>query len=89
MLHINQTDYSGFEITFSNGWKASVQFGPGTLSDNQSETGYHDSNTAEIRAWNNANISYTFEDVNNTTIGFVLTDKIVDFLTFIRNQESV
>jgi len=89
MLHINQTDYSGFDVTFSNGWKASVQFGPGTLSDNQSETGYHDSTTAEIRAWDNLGNPYIFEDINNAVLGFVPTDKTIDFLTFIRNQESI
>lgn len=88
MLHINQNDYSGFELTFTNGWKASVQFGPNTLSDNQHNVGYHDSTTAEIRAWDNTGAAYTFERTGQTFMGNVPTDKVVDFMAYIREQES-
>lgn len=89
MLHINQDNYSGFEMTFSNGWKVSVEFGPGTLSDNQNATGYHNSTTAEIRAWDNTNTPYMFENTTDGYLGFVSTDKVADFITYIRNMESV
>jgi hypothetical protein len=89
MLHINQTDYSGFDMTFSNGWKVSIQFGPNTLSDNQFETEYNDSTNAEIRAWDNTNSPYIFENSSDDVLGFITVDKIADFITYIRNKESV
>ena len=89
MLHINQDDYSGFELTFTNGWKASVQFGPNTLSDNQYNVGYNDSTNAEVRAWDNTNTAYIFEEDGLSYNAFVPTDKVADFLMFIRNKESV
>lgn len=88
MLHINQDSYSGFELTFTNGWKVSIQFGPNTLSDNQHNTGYNDSTTAEIRAWDNNNIPYVFERTGEPFLGNVPTDKVSDFISYIREQES-
>ena len=88
MLHINQDNYCGFEMTFSSGWKVSIQFGPNTLSDNQYNTGYNDSTTAEVRAWDNNNTPYIFERTGETFLGNVPTDKVSDFISYIREQES-
>lgn len=89
MLHINQDNYSGFELTFDNGWKVSVQFGPNTLSDNQNNTGYNDSTDAEVRVWDNLNNPYVFETINSPVLPHTTADKIADVMTFIRNMESV
>lgn len=88
MLHINQDTYNGFEMTFSNGWKVSIQFGPNTLSDNQHNVGYNDSTTAEIRAWDNTGTPHTFETTDQPFMGNVPTDKVSDFISYIREQES-
>ena len=89
MLHINQDNYNGFDMTFTNGWRVSVQFGPGSLSDNENVIGYNDSTTAELHAWDNTNTPYVFEQSGLTSNGFVPTDKVADFITYIRNQESI
>ena len=54
MLKITGT---GFHMTFANGWTASVQFGPGTYSDNHDADFEppqfpYKSGDAEVAAWN-------------------------------------
>jgi len=89
MLHINQDNYSGFEIIFSNGWKISVQFGTGTLSQNENVVEYQDSTDAEVRIWDNTGIPYIFESIGSPILPYVPSDKISDLMMFVRNQEAV
>jgi hypothetical protein len=50
---------SGFQMTFPNGWTASVQWGRGTYSSNRdSRSSSDESQTAEVWAWDGGEGKY-------------------------------
>ena len=62
----------GFHITFDNGWTVSVQFGPGSYSDNYDSMDYSfkesaQSNTAEVWCWNEGDKHYPEDPTNRST----------------------
>lgn len=75
-------------MTFSNGWTVSVQWGPGTYSDN-----YHtnfdtvkDSTTAEIAAWDANKNWHQFE--GDQVMGWVHPDQVANFIALIASKEA-
>ena len=87
MFKVNQTTGSGFQMTFSNGWTVSVQWGPSTYSDNYNAGSFEKgmtSKTAEIGAWDDQGNWHQFE--GDTVMGWVHPDQVANFIALIANK---
>lgn len=80
----------GFQMTFENGWTASVQWGTGNYCDNRDmryspnadiEAGQKGSKTAEIAAWDADGEWHNFG--NDEVKGWVTPDEVVEFLSLV------
>lgn len=93
---IRITQGRGFQLTFANGWTASVQFGPGNYCQNRdmdinaSPNDYRESNRlagergsmdAEIAAWPDGGTLVSFG--GDTVEGWVPADQVAAFLMFV------
>lgn len=88
----------GFQMTFSNGWTVSVQWGINNYCEHynrttrsgenldtvQRDVGAEGSNTAEIAAWDKDKNWHKFED--DTVMGWVHPDQVANFITLIANK---
>jgi hypothetical protein len=91
MLAITQG--KGFQITFPNGWTASVQFGTGNYCDNRSHevfNGYHSCENAEIAAWRGErrinDVWHNFADGDHVK-GWVKANEVLDFLNMVAAKD--
>ena len=88
------SDGKGFQMTFSNGWTVSVQWGVGNYcAVNHRWTPYESveivdrtvgaegSATAEIAAWDANNVWYQFPA--DTVKGYCTPDEVADFIKMI------
>jgi hypothetical protein len=82
------TSGKGFQLTFANGWTASVQFGTGNYCGNKSRSLYSESAdvqagengcaNAEIAAWD---ADGKWRDFGSDTVkGWVSADEVAQFL---------
>lgn len=78
MFNLSQDGHNLFEMTFTNGWKVVIEWGDGVESDE---------NTAQVKAFTPSNEPFVFETTGRTINGYCTTDKVADFLTYIRNME--
>lgn len=81
MFNTNET---GFNVTFGNGWTVSVQWGRGTYCDNRHSVSMIDgSANAEIAAWDKDGVWHDFggEQVK----GWQTPDEVARFISFISN----
>lgn len=88
------TGGKGFQLTFPNGWTASVQWGAGNYCENYNVMEYenpfrideklmrYQSQTAEIAAWDADGVWYKF-DSGDTVKGYVHTKDITGFLAMV------
>jgi hypothetical protein len=81
----------GFQITFSNGWTVSVQFGSGNYCENSS-IDYNpfapersESKDAEIAAWDGNGEWHDFG--HDTVKGYCSADEVADFIAMIKAKE--
>ena len=86
----------GFQMTFANGWTASVQFGPGNYCENrtydfsddyaaqQRAMGKLGCINAEIAAWDANDVWYDFG--GDTVKGWINADEVSEFIAMIREQ---
>jgi hypothetical protein len=82
----NITDGKGFQITFSNGWTVSVQFGP----DNFCERRHVSKNSsksidAEIAAWNDQTGAW-HKFGNNEYKGSCSPSEVAEFISIISKK---
>jgi len=94
------TQGSGFQLTFGNGWTASVQFGAGNYASNRNADYFAarkgerwESTTAEIAAWHGKQSDhinwYNFENGNGDEVkGWCSTDEVVEFLGMVATLPS-
>ena len=89
------TGGKGFQLTFPNGWTASVQWGIGNYCDHYSlslrtgedwdranrDAGSNGSMTAEIAAWDRDGVWHNFG--GDTVKGYVHTKDITGFLAMV------
>ena len=82
------TRHRGFQMTFENGWTASVQWGPGTYTDHHYDTHQYDdpeyaerweSTTAEVAAWPEGGSLIELEG-GDTVRGYLTADQVLAFL---------
>lgn len=93
------TGKKGFHITFNNGWKISVQFGPGNYCDNydcrigidDEKAGREGSSDAECAIFNNKNIMIKPKRLNwdDTVKGYMKSNEILKLMNWISKQKSV
>jgi hypothetical protein len=88
------TGGKGFQLTFPNGWTASVQWGAGNYCENYNVMEYenpfvlnpnlrkYESQTAEIAAWDRDGKWYSFGRYE-TVKGYVHTEDIPEFLAMV------
>ena len=91
---INNQYYSGFKMTFENGYTISVQFGTGNYCENRSfSTNQVDTDipkscaNAEIAIWDSNNKWFNFG--NDEVMGWVSADDIADWIYRVKNAESL
>lgn len=80
MFNMSQDGHNLFEMTFSNGWKVVVEWGAGVESDE---------NTAQVKAYTPSNELYVFETSLDIINGYCTSDKVADFISYIRHRETV
>lgn len=90
----------GFQITFANGWIASVQFGPGNYCENnhkprgmESPEKFYgkawESNTAEVAAFNpNTNELHQFDGWSDSVQGWQSPNDVLEFLNMVAAQDE-
>ena len=88
------TGGKGFQLTFPNGWTASVQWGAGNYCENYNVMEYrnpfvvnpdlrkYESQTAEIAAWDRDGVWHKF-DTGDTVKGYVHAKDITGFLAMV------
>lgn len=77
----------GFQLTFENGWKISVQWGPGNYCENRNMGNFKEpasrikweSLTAEIAIWKGTS-DYTFEN-GDIVKGHLTTNEVAEWIT--------
>ena len=83
------TTNKGFQITFDNGWTASVQFGPGNYCEHHEaigsftapmETPVWESHNAEVWAWKEGEGSNRKEYPSDGPDGWRTTKEVMNFL---------
>ena len=94
-MKLRITNGKGFYFGFKNNWGISVQFGPGSYSDNYDmRIGYEDqeagkagSNTAEIAVINPKGELFPHPDFDGDTVkGWISPDEIMKYMEFAMNQ---
>jgi hypothetical protein len=90
------TDGKGFQITFDNGWTASVQFGIGNYCNNRDYMEYGEEGdrvagsdgcaNAEIAAWDADGVWYDFG--SDTVLGWVGPTDVLGFLLMIASLDA-
>ena len=96
----NISGKKGFQMTFDNGWTASVQFGPGSYCDNKSvfredidfDIAAPDCPDAEVAAFASDGSQkrhwHQFSaDTNDTVKGWVSPSEVVEFLQLVEGFE--
>lgn len=98
MKHFSITQGKGFQMTFANGWTASVQFGAGNYADNynapfplnsayQNNCGEMGSDTAEIAAIRKD--SGVWHDFGSDTVkGYCTPNEVADFIAMVANKKD-
>ena len=92
------TQHKGIHIQFSNGWRASIQFGPGSYSDHfhDGETDYEkpnrsdswQSSTAEVAAFSPDrpdNLAELYGD--QEVLGYLSPDQVLAFLNWVAGDD--
>ena len=69
----------GFQITFANGWTASVQFGYGTYSANRDNSSASFSPNAEVARWK-GDAFMELLDNGDTVAGWLAPEQVLAFL---------
>lgn len=96
MSKVGIMDSKGFHLTFANGWTVSVQIGPGNYCDNYRNSMFEfynnkprslESSNAEIAAWDKEGNWYKFSGDLDTVKGYVVPDKIAEFIAEIAAKE--
>jgi hypothetical protein len=88
------TYQKGFQITFANGWTASVQFGYRNYCDNRYKGSLNSevlpSSNAEIACWPKSgefvNIWDNPEDVSDTVKGYCTPEEVAAFIVKVSEQ---
>jgi hypothetical protein len=86
----NITLNKGFNMTFENGWTASVQWGRGNYCSNNSIIGDYGkpvpaSATAEIAAWDKDGNWFVGKDWSDSVKGYCSPEEVAGFLYLISN----
>ena len=85
----------GFNMTFDNGWTVSVQWGRGNYCAAQDfgqgygqemKFEFHESETAEIAAWNEDGEWYNFGQ--DTVTGWKTPDEVFEFMAMIKDKQK-
>lgn len=90
MFKVQKDDFhNGFQITFENGWTASVQFSWCNYCSNQHKKNHtiYSSSDAEIAAWDENGAWYQFDE-NNTVKGWCKPDEVADFIAMVKNFKA-
>jgi len=87
------TGNKGFHMTFTNGWTASVQFGPGNYGTNYNypfsapKSEMPDAETAECAAWpKDGKLTAIWEDDEDTVVGYLDANEVLKFLNLVASQ---
>lgn len=80
------TDNKGFQVTFSNGWTASIQFGYGNYCENYNNRAGEECQNAEIAAWDSKGNWYRFES-EDTVLGYQSPQQALAFLNMVSMKE--
>lgn len=87
----------GFHVTYKNGYTVSVQFGPGTYSDNYSAdigeddevSGSRGSSTAECAVWANDGEMIPHKSFDGNTVGGRMTpDEVLKLMNWAVKQKG-
>jgi hypothetical protein len=90
----NITLNKGFQITFENGWTASVQWGDGNYCSNRYLFGHNykrlgepvpPSTTAEVAAWDTKGRYYRGKDWSESIKGYCSPEEVAGFLYLVSN----
>ncbi len=80
------TQGKGLNITFENGWTASVQWGTGNYCSNHWKSVEGPSSTAEVAAWKDKESHVFADSLDSTVKGYLTADEVVDFLNMVRSK---
>jgi hypothetical protein len=94
LVMFSAVDNKGFELTFTNGWTVSVQWGPGNYCEHRSVSDFEapslvstwESTTAEVAAWDKDEVWHNFGD--DEVKGWMTSNEVLEFINMIASKKK-